>query len=79
MVLPSSREIEDAWEEVAGREDELEEEPNAEEEPGAEEQPEAEGEPEAEIAQSPAAAIINNLQESMSNDMNLLFSPETRK
>ncbi len=50
LVLPSSMDIEDAWEEVARREDELEEEPNAEEEPWAEEQPEAEEEPEAEMA-----------------------------
>jgi hypothetical protein len=43
LVLPTSREIQDAWEEAAGSEEELE----AEEGPVAEQEPEVEEEQEA--------------------------------
>jgi hypothetical protein len=50
LVLPTSREIQDAWEEVAGIEEELEveEEPVAEQEPELEEDQETEEDQEAE-------------------------------
>ena len=81
LVLPTSREIQDAWEEVAGIEEELEveEEPVAEEEPELQEDQEAEEGAEAEEPQSPPPIIMSNLQEKISKDIDYLFSPATRK
>ena len=81
LVLPTSREIHDAWEEVVGSEEEpeAEEEPVAEQEPEAEEEQEAEEGAEAEEAQSTPPIIMINLQETISKDIDYLFSPVTRK
>ena len=66
LVLPTSREIQDAWEEVAGRE----QEPEAEEEPEVEEDAEAE-------AQCTPPITGRSLQATITNDIDSLFSPET--
>jgi hypothetical protein len=72
-------EIEDAWEEVAGKEQEAEgEEPHAEEEPEVEAGPELEDEVNAEHAQSPPATIFTNSKDTISNDIDYLFNPATR-
>ena len=70
LVLPTSRKIQDAWEEVAGSEEEREAEdgpvaaqkPELEEEQEAEKEQEAEEGAEAEEAQSPPPTIMINLQ-----------------
>ena len=72
LVLPTSREIQDAWEEVAGRE----QEPEAEEEPEAVEVPEVEEDAEAE-AQCTPPITDRYLQATITNDIDSLFSPET--
>jgi hypothetical protein len=80
-------ETQDAWEEVAGSEEELEAEkgPVASQEPEHEEEQEAEIEQEAEEgaeveeAQSPPPTIMSNLQQKISEDIDHLFSPETAK
>ena len=87
LVLPTSTEIQDAWEEVAGSEEELEAEegPVAAQEPELEEEQESEKEQvaeegaEAEEAQSPAPTIMSNLQHKISEDIDHLFSPSTAK
>jgi hypothetical protein len=87
LVLPTSTEIQDAWEEVAGSEEELEaeegpvaaQEPELEEEQESEKEQEAEEGAEAEEAQSPAPTIMSNLQQKISEDIDHLFSPATAK
>ena len=81
MVLPTSRAIEDAWEDIARREEEreAEEDREMEKEPGLKEYPKAEEAAGPEEAQSPHPTIITNLQGTILNDVSLLFSPETRK
>jgi hypothetical protein len=81
LVLPTSTEIQVAWEEVAGSEEELEAEegPVAEQEPELEEEQEAEEGAEAEEAQSPPPITGSSLQEKISEDIDLLFSPATAK
>ena len=87
LVLPTSTEIQDAWEEVAGSEEELEaeegpvaaQEPELEEEQESEKEHEAEEGAEAEEAQSPAPTIMSNLQQKISEDIDHLFSPTTAK
>ena len=66
------------WEEVAGREQELEaeEEPEAEKVPEAEEEPEVEEDAEAE-AQCTPQITGRSLQATITNDIDSLFSPET--
>jgi hypothetical protein len=75
LVLPTSRETQDAWEEVAGRE----QEPEAEEEPKAEKETEAEEGAEAEETQSTPPIIGRYLQATITKDIDSLFSPETIK
>ena len=86
-VLPISTEIQDAWEEDTESEEELEaeegpvvaQEPELEEEHEAEKEQEAEEGAEAEEAQSPPPTIMSNLQQKISEDIDLLFSPATAK
>ena len=56
-----------------------EEEPELEEDQEAEEDREAEEGAEAEEPQSPPPIIMSNLQEKISEDIDYLFSPTTRK
>ena len=87
LVLPTSTEIQDAWEEVAGSEEALEaeegpvaaQEPELEEEHEAEKEQEAEEGAEAEEAQPPPPTIMSNLQQKISEDIDLVFSPATAK
>ena len=81
LVLPTPTEIQDAWEEVAGSEEELEAEegPVAEQEPDLEEEQEAEKDAEAEEAQSPPPITGSNLQEKISEDIDLLLRPANAK
>ena len=78
LVLPTSREIQDAWEEVAGSEQELEAREHEEEEPEAEEDQRANEDAEAEEVHSTPPITYNYLQASITNDIDNLFSPNTQ-
>ena len=73
MMLPTSRENQDSWEEVAGRDQEPEEEWVAEEEPEAEE------DAEEDAGQSTPPITGRSLQATITNDIDSLFSPEAIK
>jgi hypothetical protein len=75
LVLPTSREIQDAWEEVAGREQEPEAEKHAEEETQAEEDPGANEDAGAEEMHSTPPITGSYLQSTISADIDSLFSP----
>jgi hypothetical protein len=77
LVLPTSREIQDAWEEVAGREQEPEAEKHAEEETEAEEDPGANEDPGAEDVHSTPPITGSYLQSTITTDIDSLFSPKT--
>ncbi len=79
LVLPTSREIQDAWEEVAGSEQELEAREHEEEEPEAEEDQRANEDAEAEEVHSTPPITYNYLQATITNDIDTLFSPNTIK
>ncbi len=77
LVLPTSREIHDAWEEVAGREQEPEAEKHAEEETEAEEDPGANEDPGAEEVHSTPPITGSYLQSTITTHIDSLFSPKT--
>jgi hypothetical protein len=79
LVLPTSREIQDAWEEVVGREQEPEAEEHAEEEPEAEEDPGTNEDAEAEEVHSTPPITGSYLQVTITTDIDSLFSPKTIK
>jgi len=77
LVLPTSRDIQDAWEEVAGREQEPEAEKHAEEETQAEEDPGANEDAGAEEMHSTPQITSSYLQSTSTTDIDSLFSPKT--
>ena len=82
LVLPTSTEIQDAWEEVAGweRVPEVEENNEAQDNPVPEEEREAEEDAEAEVAHStpPITGVTGaSLQATITGDIDTLFSPQT--
>jgi len=79
LVLPTLREIQDAWEEVAGREQEPEAEEHAEEEPEAEEDPGANEDAGTEEVHSTPPITGSYLHATITTDIDSLFSSKTTK
>ena len=77
LVLPTSREIQDAWEEVTGRAQYPEAKKYAEEEPEAEQDPGANEDAGAEEVHSTLTIIGSYIQSTITTDIDSLFSPKT--